>query len=176
MSRAPAISCEWALATDDAQGCSLRAPRPPAVRSAFSLVSSVASRTPTDGDGRGTGALRERVIPGSETVMPGSGRGTGVSAEAGTAAPPRTTARATAGAGQILRNAANPTPDLTASLMPTGPSGGRYLPLSGGIGKRTAQCSAHAGAGSLPRQRLASTGREALAPVTPERLAQPHGG
>src|SRR5437016_4549520 len=110
MSRAPAISCEWALATDDAQGCSLRAPRPPAVRSAFSLVSSVASRTPTDGDGTGTGALRERVMPGSETVMPGR-RGTGVSAEAGTTAPPMTRARATAGAGQILRNAANLTPE-----------------------------------------------------------------
>src|SRR6266513_56667 len=130
MSRAPAISCEWALATDEAQGCSLRAPRPPAARSAFSLVSSVASRKLTDGDGTGTGALRERVIPGSETLMPGNGGGTGVSAEAGTAAPRMTRARATAGAGQTFRTAAHLTPDLTASLMPIGVSGGRYLPTS----------------------------------------------
>src|SRR2546430_17213841 len=128
MSRAPAISCEWDLATDEARGCSLRAPRPPAARSAFSLVSSVASRTLTDGDGTGTGALRERVIPGSETLMPGNGGGTGVSAEAGTAAPRMTRARATAGAGQIVRTAALPTTDLPARLMPIVESGGMDLP------------------------------------------------
>src|SRR4030081_1879086 len=107
MSRAAAISLEWPLATDDAQGCRAREPRPAAARSALSLINRVASRAATEGACVGAGALGERLMPGSEMAMEGSGRGISVSAEAGTALPPTTSTRASAGAGQILRNAAN---------------------------------------------------------------------
>src|ERR1700704_1482221 len=106
MSRAAAISLAWAFATDDAQGCSARASRPAAARSAFSLLNRLDSRASTEGTAAGTRGLGERLMPGRDVAMEGSGRGTGVSAEAGTALPAATSARASAGAGQILRNAA----------------------------------------------------------------------
>src|SRR2546423_13039683 len=109
MSRPLAISREWALATDDAQGWRARAPRPAAARSALSLVNRSASRAPADG----------------------AGVGVDVSAEAGTAAPPSTSARGTAGPGQILRREG-----IQVSARRRGPAAPPEAGLRGGGGPR----------------------------------------
>src|SRR2546425_766236 len=87
MSRAAAMSCEWARATDAAHGWMARAGSPAAARSALSLTRSAASKASTDTD--------EAVVP-RET--PGTGE---VSAAAGLA-PARAAAAASVAARDTI--------------------------------------------------------------------------